>query len=321
VSENDIPLPAVPDAEDTSRRSGMVAVVGRANVGKSSLTNKLLGEKLSIVSPVAQTTRNAIRGILTEPRGQLVLVDTPGMHKAPGDLGRMMNRMARSSIDGVDAVLLVLDAAAPLRDEDEGWMRRLVKQPLPVVIALNKADISTRTEAELRAFWKRAAEEAVASALVESVPEPVWLAVSAVTGDGVAVLTDLLFGLLPYGPLLFPEDILSDYPRKLNIADVIREKLFFELREELPHAIAVWVDKLDDSGPDWTARVVIYVNKYSQKGIVIGEKGRLLRKVRRAAETELADIYERNVTLDLWVKVEPNWGRNFWLLKQFGYAG
>lgn len=295
-------------------KAGMIAVVGRANVGKSSLVNAIIGEKLSIVSPVAQTTRSIIRGILTDGRGQLVLVDTPGLHKAPGDLGRVMNRLARSSIEGVDAIMLVLDADTPPYDEDEGWMLRLARQALPVVIVLNKCDLGRNNEPDYRARWDKVAAE------TQSETKPVWHVVSAQTGEGVDALVSALFERLPEGPLLFPEDILSDYPRKLNIADVIREKLFTNLRDEVPHAIAVWVEALDDSGPDWKVKANIYVNRHSQKGIVIGEKGRMLRKVRRSSEAELAAIYEHPVQVELWVKVEKDWGRNFWLLKKFGYV-
>ncbi|HMP89906.1 MAG TPA: GTPase Era [Kiritimatiellia bacterium] len=295
-------------------KSGMAALVGRANVGKSSLTNAILGEKLSIVSPVAQTTRSIIRGILTDTRGQLVLVDTPGLHKAPGDLGRVMNRVARSSIEGTDVIMLVLDASSPPFDEDEGWMRRLVRQETPVVIALNKMDLGGRHEAGYHALWQTVVGDA------DTAPVPIWCPISATTGVGVEALVDTLYAQLPAGPFLYPEDMLSDYPRKLNMADVIREKLFHELREELPHAIAVWVDKIEEADDAWTVRVVIYVNKHSQKGIVIGEKGRMLRKIRRSSEAELTELYEHKVKLDLWVKVEKNWSRNFWLLKQFGYV-
>lgn len=296
-------------------RSGMVAMVGRANVGKSSLGNAVIGEKLSIVSPVAQTTRNVIRGILTGPRGQLVLVDTPGLHKAPGDLGRVMNRVARSSVEGTDVILLVLDAAAPVREEDEGWMRRLARMDTPLVFALNKADLGPNHEPNYRACWSRVAAES------GTTQDPEWMVVSAVTGEGLAAMVERLYDHLPEGPMLFPEDMLSDYPRKLNMADIVREKLFLQLREELPHAIAVWVEHLDDTAPEWKAKVNIYVNKPSQKGIVIGEKGRMLRKVRRMAEAELAEIYGCRVQLELWVRIEKNWDRNFWLLKKFGYVG
>ncbi|HEY8239803.1 MAG TPA: GTPase Era [Kiritimatiellia bacterium] len=293
-----------PTAPVPAQRAGIVAVVGRANVGKSSLVNAILGEKISIVSPVAQTTRSLVRGILTEPRGQLVLIDTPGVHKAESDLGRLMNRSARSAAEGVDVVLLVLDGSVPPAMEDEGWMKRLGQSGAPVVAVLNKKDRG----------------DAHAEAYKAGLPRETWMNLSALTGDGVPELTQHLFSMLPEGPQLFPEDVLTDYPRKLAVADVVREKLFLGLRDELPHAVAVWIERIDDVDGGWQVDGIVYVNKSSQKGIVIGQKGRLLRKVKRAAEAELASIYEKPVSLTLWVKVEPNWNRNFWLLKKFGYV-
>lgn len=307
-------LPELPELPEMPH-VGMIAVVGRANVGKSSLANTMLGEKLSIVSPVAQTTRNIVRGVLTDERGQLVLVDTPGLHKAPGELGKVMNRLARSSIEGVDAVMLIIDAAAAPRDEDEGWMLRLARQEQPVLIIANKIDLGPRHLEDYRSLWQKVATETATTHV------PVWYEVSAVSGAGLPELTDALFARLPAGRALFPSDILSDFPRKLTIADVVREKLFAELREELPHAVAVWVEKLDETETEWTVKAVIYVNKYSQKGIVIGEKGRRMRKVRRSSERELTAMYGLPVNLELWVKVEKDWSRNFWLLKKFGYVG
>jgi GTP-binding protein Era len=305
--DHDLSGPTLPHA-------GMVAVVGRANVGKSSLVNAILGEKISIVSPVAQTTRNMVRGVLTEARGQLVLVDTPGVHKAESDLGRVMNRTARAASEGVDAVMLVLDSSVQPGIEDEGWMKRLATVDMPVVAVLNKSDLGAKHEPALRAMWSTAAADRSPGR------EPLWVSISASTGEGVPALTDAVFGLLPPGPALFPEDVLTDYPRKLAMADVIREKLFLELRDELPHAVAVWINKVEDAGPGLKIDGAIYVNKPSQKGIVIGHKGRLLRKVRRSSEAELQALYERPVDLHLWVRVEPNWNRNFWLLKKFGYV-
>jgi len=183
-----------------------------------------------------------------------------------------------------------------------------------VVIALNKSDLGAAGEKAFRDAWDKTVSE------TESKVVPSWHSISAQTGDGVAGLVQELFSHLPEGPLLFPEDILSDYPRKLNIADVIREKLFANLRDEVPHSVAVWVETLDDAGPEWVVKANIYVDRFSQKGIVIGEKGRMLRKVRRSSEAELQSIYEHPVKLELWVKVEKDWGRNFWLLKKFGYV-
>ena len=292
-----------------AQRAGMVAVIGRANVGKSSLINAILGEKVSIVSPVAQTTRTIVRGILTEPRGQLVLVDTPGMHKAQGDLGRVMNQTARSAVEGTDVAMLVLDASVAPRQEDVGWMKRLSDAVVPVVAVLNKKDIIGDHIAAYKEAWSRFGAK-----------DPLWMSTSAMVGEGVPELTDQLFSMLPEGPHLFPADIVSDYPRRLTIADVIREKLFHELRDELPHAVAVWVEDVKEEGEEWSVDAVIYVNKASQKGIVIGEKGRLLRKIRRSSEAELKNMYERTIHVHPWVKVEPNWNRNFWLLKKFGYV-
>lgn len=294
----------------------MVAVVGRANTGKSTLVNAMLGEKVSIVSPVAQTTRNLVRGILTEPRGQLVFLDTPGMHKAESDLGKIMNRAARASIEGVDHVLLVLDGSTPPREEDDGWMRKLRRSPeAPVTWIVNKCDLpASYTDAYLK-VWASIMGESAASA-----PPPDIRRISAATGEGVSELVDELFALAPVGPQLFPDDVLTDFPRKLAIADVVREKYFLVLSQEVPHHLAVWIETLDDSSEPWKASGTIYVQRPGQKGIVIGEKGRLIKKVRKQAESDLKEMYGVPIQLELWVKVDKHWARNFWILRQLGYA-
>jgi GTPase len=293
---------------------GMVAIVGRANVGKSTLLNRILDEKVSIVSPVAQTTRNLIRGILTEPRGQLVFLDTPGVHKASYDLGRLMNRVARASIEGVDVVLLVLDASHPPFEEDTGWIRRLVHDQTPCVALLNKSDAGAGHAQAYRDLWAGLArEKSVAKSAT-------WLPASGLTGRGVPELVDELFQIVPVSPALFPEDVLTDFPRKLSIADVVREKFFAVLRDELPHALAVEIEKIEEGVTGWAAVGTIFVQKSSQKGIVLGNKGRLLNRVRESAEKDLAAMYGHPVSLDLWVKVDKNWSKNFWTLKRLGYA-
>lgn len=294
--------------------SGIVALVGRANVGKSTLVNRILGEKVSIVSPVAQTTRNLLRGVLTDSRGQMVLLDTPGVHRAQNDLGRIMNRAARMSIEGADVALLVLDGSEAPGDEDIGWMKRLAKGSLPWVVAVNKCD---RRGAE-KTLYREAFDDIPAQG---SAPVPKWRELSALTGLGVDSLVDELFGFLPAGPPLFPEDVLSDFPRRWNIGDVIREKLFADLYQELPHAIAVLVDDIaeKDDG-SWAVRARILVNRPTQKGIVIGHKGRILRRVRRLAESELTRMYACDVRLDLHVTVVKDWARNHFILRQLGYV-
>ena len=329
--------------------AGVVAVVGRTNAGKSTLVNRLVGEKVSIVSPVVQTTRTTVRGVLTEARGQLVLLDTPGLHKSRTVLGTAMNKAARASASGADAVLLVCDASRAPELEDEGWMLRLARSPAPVVVFLNKADESCRERA-FREAWDRAvahaearAAEAAAAPAADApaakpekpwkrkrreagelrpIVRPRWLSGSAKTGEGVDALLDALFGLLPAGPLLFDGDMLTDHPEKLAVADVIREKLFGLFRDELPHSIGVSVERVERRG-DGSVAVsgTVYVRKANQKGIVLGEKGRTLRTAKRRAEAELREYFGApSVDCELWVRVEPDWDENFFLLRKLGYA-
>jgi GTP-binding protein Era len=295
-------------------RSGIVAIVGRTNVGKSTLVNHLLGEKVSIVSDTVQTTRNVIRAILSEERGQLVFLDTPGVHKAQGELGKNLNKAARSAVQGVDAILLVLDGSSKPELEDDGWFRRMTREEVPCIIAINKCDRKPDRSAAYTELWEEIRVEKTSG------KTPVWTTVSALNGEGMAGLLNLLFEHVPAGPPLFPEDILTDYPRKLNIADVVREKFFHRLHDELPHAVAVWVEEINEQEKRWDVDVSVMVERHSQKGIVIGEKGRLIKWVREQAEKELYEMYGVRFKLKLWVKVEKNWRKNFWILKKLGYA-
>lgn len=314
VGKNALLFPMCRNDHDNTGHAGVTAVVGRTNVGKSTLLNALLGEKVSIVNDTVQTTRNVIRAILTEERGQIVFLDTPGVHRAEGELGKNLNKMARSSVSGSDAVLLVLDASSKPWQEDEGWMRRLIKEETPCVILLNKTDVSTTFTDSYRALWQEISTEK------ESSLQPVWIEGSALKGDGLLPLAKALFNLMPEGPPLFPEEILTDYPRKLNMADVIREKYFERLHDELPHCLAVWVETINELPGKWVVEADVYVERHSQKGIVIGEKGRLLKSVQYQAGKELAEMYGVQVTVKLWVKVEKAWRKNFWMLRKLGYA-
>ena len=296
------------------RKSGIVAVVGRANVGKSTLVNRVIGEKVSIVAPLAQTTRNCIRGILSEERGQLVLLDTPGVHRSKSRLGSMMNRMARGTTDGVDAAVLVFDASVRPRDEDDGWMRRLAHAGYPCIFALNKIDLGGDLADMYHERWISICEEKHLSRQVS------WMPVSARQGDGIDKLTGALFSFLPVGEPLFPEEIVSDYPLKLTLADAIRERLVVGLRDEVPHAVAVWVDEVDRGGEAWAIDATVYVEKSSQKGIVIGKKGRNLKRVERESADAIGELYDCTADVKLWVKVEKKWQENFWLLRKLGYA-
>ena len=314
------------------RKSAMVGVVGRTNAGKSTVVNQMVGEKVSIVSPVEQTTRNTIRGIVEDPRGQLVLLDTPGLHKAVGPLGKLLNGMARATSAGVDILLVVFDAAHEPQLEDEGWMRRVVKErPEKVVFALNKCDRSPFYETMFRDLWKEVTTGTTGVSPVENTGTtgvspvavaPHWVTCCGIRKGGCDALLDVLFDLSSPGPALFPEDVVTDYPRKLAIADVVREKLIQRLRDEVPHEVGVAVkDIAEDRKRGWDVAATIYVNRPSQKGIVIGPRASLLKSARQSAEADLSDMFGVKVRLELWVKVEPNWMKNNRLLAEMGYIG
>lgn len=306
--------------EETPRKAAIVGVVGRTNAGKSTLVNRMVGEKVTIVSPVEQTTRNTIRGIVEDPRGQLVLLDTPGLHKAVGPLGRLLNGMARASSAGVDILLVVFDGAHEPQLEDEGWMRRVAKErPEKCVFALNKRDRSPFYETMFKDLWK---EVSTGTTDVSPVAfEPTWVACCGIRKDGCDELMDALYDLAEPGPALFPDDIVTDYPRKLAIADVVREKLIQHLHDEVPHEVGVLVDDIDERDGRWNVAATIYVNRPSQKGIVIGQRGCNLKAVRMSAVPELSDMFGVKVNVELWVKVEPNWMKNSRLLAEMGYLG
>ncbi|MBO6167523.1 MAG: GTPase Era [Kiritimatiellae bacterium] len=294
-------------------KSAVVAVVGRTNAGKSTLVNTLVGEKVSIVSPVEQTTRNTVRGIVADPRGQLVLLDTPGLHKAVGELGRLLNRMARRTAAGADILCVVFDASKAPELEDVGWMQRVAKEnPERTIFVLNKADKKPFFETEFRNAWTEAGGEG----------QVVWTKCVATGEDGVKETLDALFAYAEEGEALFPEDIATDYPRRLAIADSIREKFLAMLHQELPHELGVAVKKIDEShGNRWDVSVDLLVNRASQKPIVIGRKAETIKRARKAAERELGDIFGVKVALELWVRVEPNWMKNKRLLMEMGYMG
>lgn len=298
-------------------RCAVIAVVGRTNSGKSTLVNRLVGEKVSIVSPVEQTTRNMVRGILTEDRGQLVFLDTPGLHKSESQLGTLMNKMARSASDATDVALIVFDGAAEegVQMEDEGWMARALFMDQPVIFVLNKCDHSRFNAEPFKQTWEEL------QVTKDHRKEVQFVSLSAATGaDCDSLLSDLFTLAQPSPDYLFPADIVTDFPRKLAIADVIREKLFKKLYQEVPHQLGVRVDMIEERETAWDIHTTIFVNRSTQKGFVIGPKGRTLRYMRRAAEPEIAEMFGlKKVMILAMVKVEPNWFKNHFLLREMGY--
>ncbi len=302
-------------------RAGLAAIVGRANTGKSSLLNALIGEQVSVVSPVAQTTRRPVRAIHNEPGLQIVFLDTPGIRQASHALSSMLNRTARGLVTGSDVVLLLLDAALPPQDEDRGWMQKLATDASPVFAVLNKTDLGLRRPA-YEAAWAEVVAKNQARNPDFAPPPLQWFEVSAASGAGLPELLDAIKAKMPPAEQpLFPTDMLTDDPGPFFIADVIRAQINLRLKAELPHAIAVAVDQVEETADAVKVNATIYVEKPSQRPIVIGQRAKMIRDIRHAAQKELAAIYGKPHQLELWVKVEPNWSRNYWMLKKFGYVG
>lgn len=292
----------------------VVGVVGRTNAGKSTLVNQLVGEKVSIVSPVEQTTRNTIRGIVSDPRGQLVLLDTPGLHKAVGTLGTLLNRMARRSAAGTDITCVVFDAAEEPKMEDVGWMQRVAKErPEHVIFVLNKADKAPFYETMYRDAWSECPDSGEVDVR--------WVKAISLTEGGAKSVLDGLFEMAEEGERLFDDDIVTDYPRKLTIADCIREKYLAKLHQELPHEMGVLVRNIREEGSRWRVEAEVLVNRDSQKPIAIGRGAETIKFVRKGAERELSEIFGVKVSLELWVRVERKWMKNNRLLSEMGYLG
>jgi GTP-binding protein Era len=293
----------------TPFRAGMVAIVGRPNVGKSTLVNALVGRKITIVTAKPQTTRHRILGVVNRPQAQLVLVDTPGLHESTRRImNQYMNRVAISSSRDADVILFVIEA---MRFSDEDiwvWERvRGLKQPLFIVI--NKVD-KVEPREQLLPFLEHIAERVPASEIIP---------VSALESDNLDRLIDLVAARLPAAPALFAADVITDRDEPFHAAEVIREKLTLKLREELPYGINVQIERFVEEGNRTLINAVIWVERASQKAIVIGQGGERLKEIGRLARIELNDLWQRAVHLELWVKVKENWADNEMALRQFGY--
>ena len=269
-------------------RSGFVTLIGRPNVGKSTLLNRILGTKVSIVSDKPQTTRTQVRGVLTRPDAQIVFVDTPGIHKPVTALGTRLNATATDALDGVDVVCLVIDATMPLGKGD-----RFVAAGVPrdAVVVVNKVDIAKPHE--VLSQLRKAGELELSE----------YFPVSAQTGAGVDALVEHLVSRLPEGPLLYPDDVVTDVPEAFWVAELVREQLFRVAREELPYSIATRVTEWEDPGP--RIRCEILVERESQKGMVIGKGGSVLKEVGIAVREQLP----RGAFIELFVKVDKDWQR------------
>lgn len=296
-------------------RAGMVSIVGRPNVGKSTLLNKILGEKVSIVSKVPQTTRNQIRGIFTDERGQIVFVDTPGVHKGSDQLDKFMNQSAYGITSEADVIIHLVDANDRVGMEEEDLVRRFVDMKVPIILGLNKVDMKGKNISQYITLWEK-----VSGKPIQESPNVTLLPLSGKDGTNVTKLIDLVFELLPEGERLYPEDTICDIPQKMVIADEIREKLYLLLNDELPHSIAVIVDTVEQrKGKLLYIQAVIIVERDSQKSIVIGKSGSVLKKVGSLARKDLEDLLDSKVFLELFVKLQKDWRDSPSLLQDMGY--
>jgi GTPase len=292
-------------------KSGLVALVGRPNVGKSTLLNALLGQKLAIVSDRPQTTRSVVRGVLHRPEGQVVLVDTPGLHKPRTLLGQRLNDLVRGTLSEVDLVLMLVDAAAGVGTGDRFLAGELAKVPTPKLCVVNKMDAAPR--ARMAAALQAAGTLAD---FAEIVP------VSARTGEQLDLLVELVMRHLPEGRPLYPESHTSDEPEQHLVAELIREKALARVRDELPHSVAVLVEEM---GPDpdredlLVVRANLFVERASQKPIVLGRGGSVLRDIGTEARAELEALFGTRVYLDLRIKVAKDWQRDPRQLSRLGF--
>lgn len=289
--------------------SGVVAIIGRPNTGKSTLLNKLLGQKISITSDRPQTTRHLIRGIKTESNYQIVFVDTPGLHlHGKRAMNRYLNRAARGSLEGVDAILWLTDSLR-WTEEDDNIVEILRDTNIPVIMAINKIDALDNKQKLLPLLQERSTRLQCS----HCVP------ISAQNGEGLELLESLLVKLMPLGPAMYPEDQVTDKTERFLAAEVIREKLMRRLNQELPYAVTVEIEQFKEEEKLLRISGLIWVERDSQKAIVIGKDGAGLKAVGRGARLELEKMFEKKIFLQLWVKVKEGWSENERTLSSLGY--
>ena len=296
---------------DKNFKSGFVAVVGRPNVGKSTLINSLIGQKVLIMSDKPQTTRNKIMCVLTQEDAQVLFIDTPGIHKPKHKLGELMVQTAQSTLKEVDVVLMVADGTASFGSGEEYIIEQLRAVRTPVILAINKIDMLSKEAVFpiIRQYQERFDFQAI-------VP------ISALEHIQLEALVEEIKTHLELGPQYYPEDMITDQPERLVIAEMIREKVLHLTREEIPHAIAVEIEEIKTRpNEDLYVRAVIYVERESQKGIVIGAKGGLLKEIGRLAREDVQGLLGSKVYLDLWVKVKKDWRNRDVMLRTLGYKG
>jgi GTPase len=290
-------------------KSGFVGIIGRPNVGKSTLMNQLVGQKIAITSPIAQTTRNRLRGILTNERSQIIFVDTPGIHKPHHELGKVLVKNAENAINSVDLVLFVVDSLNLLGGGDRYIADLLTKNKTPTILGLNKADQQPVDSQELDDSYRTLAGENN------------WPLVkfSALVGTGIETLQNLLIDSLEIGPYYYPPDLVTDQPERFIMGELIREQILLQTRQEIPHSVAVVIERVEETPTLTRVFAAINVERDSQKGIIIGKNGSMLKTIGTSARSAIQKLIAGEVYLKLFVKVEPKWRQSRSLLAEFGY--
>lgn len=297
----------------TNFKSGFVTIIGRPNVGKSTFLNKVIGQKIAIMSDKPQTTRNTILGVLTTDNAQIVFTDTPGVHKAHSELGERMNESTYNATQGQDAILFMVSAVEGIGPGDRMIIERLKNVKRPVYLLINKVDLLKD---------KRDIQKIIVSYMNEMNFKEIY-PISAKEGINIDDLINNLIDFLPEGPKFYPDDMLTDHPERFIVSEIIREKLLYFTEEEVPHSIACVIDSMKES-QDQEGYVDIYatifVERDSQKKIVIGKKGELLKKVKELARRDINRLLGSKANLVLWVKVKKDWTNRPDYLKALGYA-
>ncbi len=290
-------------------KSGFVAIVGRPNVGKSTLMNKLVGQKVAITSPVAQTTRNRLRGILTTPEAQIIFVDTPGIHKPHHELGKVLVQNAQGAINSVDLVLFVVDSSTEAGGGDRFIAELLQRSQTPVILGLNKIDLQPADSQAIDASY---------SELIEGTNWPL-VKFSALAGQGIEKLQNLLIENLEPGPYYYPPDLVTDQPERFIMAELIREQILLRTRQEIPHSVAIAIERVEETPKITKVYAAINVERQSQKGILIGKKGSMLKEIGIQARQQIQKLIAGEVYLELFVKVKPKWRQSRLQLAELGY--
>ena len=302
--------------ESKSKHCGIVAIVGRPNTGKSTLMNNILGEKVSIVSSVAQTTRYSIRGILTDERGQIVFIDTPGMHHPKSRMSKLLVKQIDEAVTGCDIIIHLVDVTEAPGQEEAMIVDKIKGAKAKIILGLNKIDLKAVFLDSYMKLWEQARGKKI-----EEMPEEIILMpLSGLRGTNVDKLVGSIFENLPEGEMLYPPDILSDFPQRLAIADIIREKLFFLMHKEVPYSIAVYVDEMVPRSKKLVyIRAVILVERETQRQIVIGKDGAILKEAGLKSREEIEGLLEKKVFLETFVKVKPGWQEDLGMLKQLAF--